>query len=76
MVTYNVKAVVPQDNVGYSTARGTIPFNFQLNAPDVQTLLNGSTVITPTTASQFAGGPPNQNKQNRSWTGYCKSRIN
>ena len=63
MVTYNVKAVVPQENVGYSTARGTIPFNFQLNAPDVQTLLNGSTVITPTTASQFAGGPPNQNKK-------------
>ena len=44
-VVYNVEATVPQTTVGYSTARGTIPFNFQLSAGDVQTLLNGNTQL-------------------------------
>jgi len=44
-VQYNVECVLPQDNVGYSTARGTIPFNFQLTAPDIGTLFNGNTVL-------------------------------
>lgn len=62
LVTYSVNAVVPQSNVGYSSARGTIPFNFQLSAPDVQTLLNGNTDFVPT-PTVFGGGPPNQNKK-------------
>jgi len=44
-VVYSVEATIPQTQVGYSTARGTIPFNFQLSAPDVQTLLNGNTEL-------------------------------
>jgi hypothetical protein len=42
-VEYNISCVSPQQIVGYSTARGTIPFNFQLSASDVQTLFNGNT---------------------------------
>ena len=44
-VVYSVEATVPQTQVGYSTARGTIPFNFQLSAADVQTLFNGNTQL-------------------------------
>ena len=44
-VVYSVEATVPQTTVGYSTARGTIPFNFQLSAADVQTLFNGNTQL-------------------------------
>ena len=44
-VEYNLDCVIPQMLVGYGTARGSIPFNFQLNAPDVQTLFNGNTNI-------------------------------
>ena len=42
-VEYNINCTIPQQVVGYSTARGTIPFNFQLSASDVQTLFNGNT---------------------------------
>ena len=42
-VEYNIVCTIPQQVVGYSTARGTIPFNFQLSASDVQTLFNGNT---------------------------------
>lgn len=64
-VTYNVKCAIPQLNVGYSTARGTIPFNFQLTATDVQSLLNGDSElapITPIVTTRTTGGPPNQNR--------------
>jgi len=44
-VVYSIEATIPQTQVGYSTARGTIPFNFQLSASDVQTLLNGNTEL-------------------------------
>ena len=44
-VQYNIKCTIPQTMIGYSTARGTIPFNFQLSAIDVQTLLNGDTQL-------------------------------
>jgi hypothetical protein len=63
-VNYNIKCVIPQLNVGYSTARGTIPFNFQLAASDVQSLLNGDSElapITPIVTTRATGGPPNQN---------------
>lgn len=64
-VNYNIKCVIPQLNVGYSTARGTIPFNFQLAASDVQSLLNGDSElapITPIVTTRTTGGPPNQNR--------------
>ena len=47
-VQYSIQAVPTQMLVGYSTARGTIPFNFQLSAVDVQTLLNGDTQLQTT----------------------------
>ena len=65
-VNYNLKCVIPQLNVGYSTARGTIPFNFQLTASDVQSLLNGNSELAPVTpivTTSTTGGPPNQNAQ-------------
>jgi len=40
-VEYRVEGTIPQTQVALSTARGSIPFNLQLVAPDVQTLLNG-----------------------------------
>ena len=68
-VNYNLKCAIPQLNVGYSTARGTIPFNFQLTATDVQSLLNGDSelapltpIVTTRTTSTTTGGPPNQNR--------------
>ena len=45
---YTIEATPTIMLVGYSTARGTIPFNFQLSAFDVQTLLNGDTEIQTT----------------------------
>lgn len=45
---YNVEATVPTTNVGFSTGRATIPFNMQLVAPDVQTLLNGNLLLAST----------------------------
>ena len=45
---YNVEATVPTTNVGFSTGRATIPFNMQLVAPDVQTLLNGNILLAST----------------------------
>ena len=47
-VMYTIEATPTIMLVGYSTARGTIPFNFQLSAIDVQTLLNGDTEIQTT----------------------------
>ena len=44
-MVYAVNATIPQTQVGYSSARGTIPFNFQLSAADVQTLFNGNTEL-------------------------------
>lgn len=41
-VEYRVEATIPQTQIALSTARGSIPFNLQLVAPDVQTLLNGT----------------------------------
>lgn len=42
-VEYNVVATVPQVGVGFSQMTATIPFDFELQAPDVATLLNGRT---------------------------------
>ena len=63
-VMYDVTCTTPQMQVGYSTARATIPFNFQLSASSVKKLLNGNSELVPlvpivTAASN--GGPPNQN---------------
>ena len=44
-VEYSVKCTIPQTNIGFSQARATIPFNLNLVAPDVQTLLNGNFVL-------------------------------
>ncbi len=57
-VTYSVSGVVPQTQIGYSTARGSIPFNFQLNAPDIKTLLNGDTQLQEATAASNGKPPP------------------
>ena len=42
-VEYNVIATVPQVGIGFSQMTATIPFDFELQAPDVATLLNGRT---------------------------------
>lgn len=65
-VVYSVKATIPQVSVGYSSARGTIPFNFQLSASSVLGLLNGDSALVPlkpltTSSTSRQGGPPNQN---------------
>ena len=57
-VTYSVSAVIPQTQVGYSTARGSIPFNFQLNAPDIKTLLNGNVELQAATNAAEGTPPP------------------
>lgn len=51
-VEYLVKASIPQTTVGFSQAYGTIPFDFELKAPDIATLLNGSPLLAPVTAAQ------------------------
>jgi len=40
--TYDVSAIGINTNIGFSQSRGVVPFNLQLVAPDIQTLLNGS----------------------------------
>lgn len=42
---YRVTATIPQTNIGFSQSRATIPFNIELVASDVQTLLNGSLLV-------------------------------
>lgn len=49
-VEYRVQCTIPQTNIGFSQARATIPFNMQLVAPDVQTLLNGNLLLSGTGA--------------------------
>jgi hypothetical protein len=44
-VEYRVEASVPQTNIAFSDMTATIPFDFELSAPDVQTLLNGRAVL-------------------------------
>ena len=46
-VVYSCNCATPQNIVGYSTARGSIPFNFQLSASSVKKLLNGSSELKP-----------------------------
>lgn len=46
VIEYVVTATVPQTAVGFSTMYATIPFDFELQAPDVATLLNGRTVLS------------------------------
>lgn len=45
LTEYKCESTIPQVNVGFSW-RSTIPFDFQLTAPDVKTLLNGKTLFT------------------------------
>jgi hypothetical protein len=68
-VVYSCNCATPQNIVGYSTARGSIPFNFQLSASTVKKLLNGNSelvplvpIVTTTTSSGLTGGPPNRNR--------------
>lgn len=46
-VVYSCNCATPQNIVGYSTARGSIPFNFQLSASSVKKLLNGNSELQP-----------------------------
>ena len=46
-VVYSCNCATPQNIVGYSTARGSIPFNFQLSASTVKKLLNGNSELQP-----------------------------
>ena len=46
-VVYSCNCATPQNIVGYSTARGSIPFNFQLSASSVKKLLNGNSELKP-----------------------------
>ena len=57
-ITYSVDGIIPASSVGYSTARGSIPFNFQLTAPDVKTLLNGDTQLQAAEESAQGAPPP------------------
>ena len=68
-VVYNCSCATPQNQIGYSTMRGSIPFNFQLGASSVKKLLNGNSqlvpivpIVTRTTSQGLTGGPPNQNR--------------
>jgi hypothetical protein len=56
---YRVTATLSQTNVAFNQIMATIPFDFELNAPDVQTLLNGKAVLGNTNAQQL------QNEQDR-----------
>ena len=58
VVEYQLQCMIPQTTVGFSTSRGSIPFNFQLTAPDVGTLFNGNMQVSAGAAAQedFAGG--------------------
>ena len=60
VVEYQLQCMIPQTTVGFSTSRGSIPFNFQLNAPDVGTLFNGNMQVSAGAAAEedFAGGAP------------------
>lgn len=54
IVEYVVTCTVPQTAVGFSTMYATIPFDFELQAPDVATLLNGKTALAATTNTAAA----------------------
>ena len=58
VVEYQLQCILPSTTIGFSTARGTIPFNFQLDAPDVATMFNGNMQLSASTqaANEFAGG--------------------
>jgi hypothetical protein len=49
---YRVDASVSHTNIAYNQIMATIPFDFELSAPDVQTLLNGKAVLGNTNAQQ------------------------
>ena len=77
-VMYDVKCTTPQMQVGYSTARATIPFNFQLSASSVKKLLNGNSELVPLVpivTSSSAGGPPNQNIVTEETTTVAQQRA-
>jgi hypothetical protein len=42
---YRVDTTVSHTNIAYNQIMATIPFDFELSAPDVQTLLNGKAVL-------------------------------
>jgi len=44
-VEYRLTTTVPQTNIAFSDKTATIPFDFELSAPDVKTLLNGRAVL-------------------------------
>ena len=46
-VVYSCSCATPQNQIGYSTMRGSIPFNFQLSASSVKKLLNGNSELQP-----------------------------
>ena len=48
VVEYVVTCTVPQTAIGFSQMYATIPFDFELQAPDVATLLNGKTSLALT----------------------------
>ena len=48
IIEYVVTCTVPQTAIGFSQMSATIPFDFELQAPDVATLLNGKTVLAAT----------------------------
>lgn len=49
---YKCICTIPQTNVAFSQISASIPFNFELNAPDIQTLLYGKSNITQVTGLQ------------------------
>lgn len=52
---YQIKGVCQGTNIAFSTQRGEIPFNVQLNAATVDQLFNGNTVLAETQANEVSG---------------------
>ena len=53
--TYEIEAVGINTQIAYSQKRGTIPFNMQISAPDIATILNGR-LVTADMAGTSLGG--------------------
>jgi hypothetical protein len=62
-VEYRITASTPSTNIAFSNMYATIPFDFELAAPDVQTLLNGKAVSRSAAAPTNTQVDPNQSPE-------------
>ena len=61
LTEYNCQAVVPQNIIATSAARGTIPYNVQITSKTLQELLNGPVVFGGTLPAVAPGAAPGAN---------------